>query len=454
VAVREEGQVRAAAGVLRPRAFAVRTLLTLALIVLTSSAVHAYDYYVSPGFFELPLMKPLSGGARAVGMGGAGLAVVDDASAALMNPAGLTRLRRIELSGGLSRSASTIDGSAFGSDFGTDLTGTDLTALRVAYPFPTFRGSFVLALSGEQVYDFGTDFVVGYSDSFSGTEGLIVDQAEAFEADGGVMSWNLAAAIEASENVSLGVAVSYLSGTYDQRFVWVADDEDTPSEYDGSVRYESDATSDVSGFRATLGSLFYVNESVTCALVARTPVTLSFDGTIREEIEWYDGQTDQQVVVFEDEVTLPFSFSAGVAVTPPAGTAAADLVVLAADVTYTDWSETDYAGRVFLEEGGLLESRRTAYDEALDVNLGIEVIVPTWPLRLRAGYMSRPVAYQGLDIDSDRSYFTLGAGLLVDTIFSIDVAWLKGGYERSGPDFDYSEATDESAFIVEAAYRF
>ena len=389
-----------------------------------------------------------------MGMGGAGLAVVDDGAAALLNPAGLTRLRRIEVAGGLSRSATTLDGEAFGSEFGTELTGTNLTALRVAYPFPTFRGSFVLALSGERVYDFDSDFVAGYSDSFGGTDGLIVDQAEAFEADGGIMSWNFAAAIEASENVALGASVSYLNGSYNQRFAWAADGEDTPPEYDGSVRYESDAVSDVTGFRATIGGLFYVNDMLTCALVARSPTTLSFDGSMREEIEWYDGQTSQQVVLFEDEVTLPFSFSAGAAITPPAGTAAADLVVLAADVTYTDWSETDYAGRVFVEEDGLLESRRTAYGEVLDVNLGVEIIVPKWPLRLRAGYASRPIAYEGLDVDSDRSYFTVGAGLLVDTIFSIDVAWMGGGFERSGPDYDYSETNDVSAFVVEAAYRF
>ncbi|MBD3367855.1 MAG: hypothetical protein GF405_06740 [Candidatus Eisenbacteria bacterium] len=433
---------------LRQRRGALAALVVLASLVLACGTAQAYDYYVAPGVFELPLMAPVPVGARAMGMGGAGLAVVDDASAAYVNPAGLTRLRRIEIAGGLARNAMSMDGNAFGTDFDTELTGTDLTSLRVAYPFPTFRGSFVLALSGEHVYDFDSDFVAAYSGSFDGTDGNVVDQAEAFEADGGIMSWNAAAAIEASENVALGATVSFLSGSYDQRFAWAADGEDTPPDYDGTLGYASDATSDVSGFRATVGGLFYVNELLTCALVARSPLTLSFDGTIREEVEWYDGQTEQQVVYFEDEVTLPFTFEAGAAFTPT------DIIVLAADVRYTDWSETDYAGRVFLEDGGLLESRRTAYEEALDINVGAEFIVPTWPLRLRAGYMTRPIAYRGLDIDTDRSYFTVGAGVLIDTVFSIDAAWMGGGYERSGPDYDYSESTDESAVVVEAAYRF
>ncbi len=441
----KEGRMRAHTAGLRQTTLVLSILGVLAVAVGTAEA---YDYYITPGYFELPLMAPLPVGARAIGMGGAGLAVVDDASAGLVNPAGLTRLRRIELGGGLARSAMTVDGEAFGAGFETDLSGTDLTALRAAYPFPTFRGSFVLALTGERVYDFDSDFVAGYSGSFTGTDGNIVEQAEAFEADGVLMSWNFAAGMEASENVALGATVSYLSGSYDQRFAWAADAGDMPPDYDGTVGYASDATSDVSGFRATLGSLFYVNEMLSAAIVVQSPVTLSFDGTIREELEWYDGQTDQQVVYFEDEVTLPFSFAAGAAFMPT------DLVVLAGDVRYTDWSETDYAGRVFLDEDGLLESRRTAYEEVIDVMVGAEIIVPTWPLRLRAGYMSRPVAYQGLDIDSDRSYVTLGVGILVDTVFSLDVAWMGGGFERSGPDFDYSETRDENAIVVEAAYRF
>ncbi len=83
--------------------------------------------------------------------------------------------------------------------------------------------------------------------------------------------------------------------------------------------------------------------------------------------------------------------------------------------------------------------------------------MPSWPLRLRAGYMTRPIAYQGLEIDRNRSYFTLGAGVLVDTVFAIDVAWLGGGFERSAEDDGdryYSEKVDDTAFIVEAAYRF
>ena len=54
----------------------------------------------------------------------------------------------------------------------------------------------------------------------------------------------------------------------------------------------------------------------------------------------------------------------------------------------------------------------------------------------------------------DRSYYTLGAGILIDTVLAVDVAWMKGSYERADSDFEYFESVETSALIVEATYRF
>ncbi|MBD3348351.1 MAG: hypothetical protein GF400_04030 [Candidatus Eisenbacteria bacterium] len=433
------------------RRFCALLLCALALAV-SAGAARGYDYYIAPELYELPLVDPMPAGVRTMGMGGAGLAAVDDASAAMTNPAGLTRLGRIELGAGLSRSAMSLDVSAFGDDSATNLTDTDLRSLRVAYPFPTFRGSLVFAFSGEQVYDFDSEFIASYSDAFAGTEGQIVDQAELLESTGGIRSWNLSAAFKAAERISLGGTISYLSGTYDRSFTWVADEEDFPGAYEGSITYQSEDSSDVSGFRATVGGLFQLNEAVAAALVVQSPVKLSFTG-VRDERAETSADEFRQEVNFEDEITLPFSFSAGLAYTPT------DFLVFAGDLKYTDWSEIEYAGRVFLDEESddpedLLAGRRYAYEEVLDVMLGAEVILPAWPVRLRAGYAMRPVAYQGLDVDVDRSYLTLGVGVLIDPVLSVDAAWQGGSFEREGPDYDYSETRDMNTIVLEASYRF
>ena len=100
-----------------------------------------------------------------MGMGGVGLAIVDDASALATNPAALARLRRMELAGGLAFRGKGRTGSAFGGELDTSVTTTDVSSLRFAYPFPAFRGSHVVGLSIDQLYDLSEDIMVSYEDS-------------------------------------------------------------------------------------------------------------------------------------------------------------------------------------------------------------------------------------------------------------------------------------------------
>ncbi len=64
------------------------------------------------------------------------------------------------------------------------------------------------------------------------------------------------------------------------------------------------------------------------------------------------------------------------------------------------------------------------------------------------------MAYNCQEVTRDRTYFTLGARVLIDTVLAVDVAWIKGSYERADSDFDYDESVETSALIVEATYRF
>lgn len=419
-------------------------------IPLAADRATAYDGFVAP-LDEIPLTSRLASDARALGMGGAALAVADDSRAVSSNPAALARLRRIEVSCGLTKSSDDLQGAVFGNDFETSLSRTQLSSLHLAYPFPTFRGSLVLGLGVERVHSFDGDFLAVYEDTLTWeeNEGDVLtgpwSQVEDHVTEGGIYAWTAAAAFEASPSVSLGAAVSLWSGSYSRDFVWTAEDSDGLSDnYDlCSLTVASDA--DVSGLRARLGGLFYVAEGISAAVVVDSPITLTFDGS---EVLFVsrDGLEDEpEVVYFSDELTLPFVFGAGVAYSPT------DLVVLAGDIWYKDWSEMTYEGPLYLDDP---TQRRAAYSAVTDFGLGVEITLPAWPLRLRGGYTSRPLAYEGLDVSTDRAYFTLGAGVLVDTVLAIDLAWLQGSYERAGSGYDYSESLDESALVLEASYRF
>ena len=370
-------------------------VLAVALLALVLPAMSSADSgFVAP-LGEIPLTNTLVTSARAAGMGFVTMAVADDATSITSNPAALARLNRVELSGGFRRSALTIDGEMADSAFGTDLTGTDFTSLRFAYPFPTFRGSLVFGLSAERLFDFGDDRLAAYSDSISWDEnpgqtetGLWASE-EDYLADGGITALSAACAVDVSPTISLGATVSYLTGDYAKDWSWdIYDDYDMSDRYtDVHIVEQYDA--DISGLRGTLGALFYVTEGLSVGVAVDTPTTLTFDGTERNYTELVTTVPESTVVsdwraYFSDKVTLPFVFRGGVAYAP------VDFAVVGVDVSYTDWSEMDYEGRITdTEEGSDGLQRRALYDEKVGFGVGAEITVPTWPLRLRGGYVHR-----------------------------------------------------------------
>jgi len=429
----------------------VRSHLTAAclLIVLSSSLASAGDFAVAP-LNELPFTSRAFHGARAVGMGGVALAVADDASALLTNPAGLARLRRVEVAAGLTRRTDDHSGSVLGDGFDTSLSMTELSALRFAYPFPTCRGSVVFALAAERVGDLNDDFYAEYEDDFNWSEAAPLigrsEHTEDLRAQGDLYAWVIGGAFDASERLSLGASLSFWSGSMDHRFEKrVEDTSDVSADYE-SYTMRRDAEFDMSGLRLSLGALYYASDLVTVGLLVDSPMTLAIDATI-DTIEIHRKAsgtfTTEEIGYYTDDYNVPFTFAAGVAIQPT------DLLVIGADVAFTDWAELERDLQLFADD----PVRRDDYVATTDVRVGAELTLPSWPIRIRAGYATSPIAYRGLEIDSDRAYFTLGAGFLVDTVLAIDVAWAKGAFERSAA-LPYEESVDDTAVLIEAAYRF
>ena len=435
----------------------IRTGLTALIVTATLGAgampAVAYDGYVAP-LTEIPFANTTMTGARSLGMGGVALATADDGSAMLTNPAALARLRRVELSGGFAFDGRGVTGDALGSEYETDITSTSLSALRFAYPFPTFRGSLVVGLGFERVYGLDADFLATYDDSLTWYEPSadedrtdIWRQTEDLLSDGDMYAGTLAAAFDASENVSIGASVSIVGGTYERTFLYTARDQYGVSPDYETYHLEIDSEADVAGLGLKLGALFYLTDQLAAGATIALPTTLTFSGTETERRATTGEEENDETVVtsFEDKLTLPFTFGVGASWSP------LDLVIVGCDYQYTNWSEMEYEGRVYL---GDQAERRDAYEATHDLNVGVEVTIPEMPIRVRGGYMTRPVSYRGLTVDDDRAYWTVGAGILIDTVLAIDVAWLSAAYERSADDYDFAESVDETALIIEAAYRF
>lgn len=411
---------------------------------------------------DLPIIYDFGIGARAMGMGQAHVAACEDVSATFYNPAALAQIRRIEISAGFSHLNDKLETLLFGQGNTSTLGSTKLSSVGVAYPFPTYRGSFVLGFAYNRTINTDSDYFRNGEVPAYYLEGMrddyrrIVSGVEKYSVSerGGISNWTVALGTDIAQDVSVGASASYLNGKSDIGYDWVAQ-WDIPAGAD--VVYQQFLRSDnadISGWTASFGTLLKVGKIGRIGFTVRLPEYLTLDGDESSDSIEVGPLSDLESFddfAFEDKITLPLSFTAGASAAPVPG------LILAFDVRYADWKQIDYAGPIKIDN-------LYAYKATTSLRFGAEFMFPFAPLRVRAGYFTEPVAFKFLpdvtniggpmlaSIDSDGKFYTLGAGYLFEETFAIDAAWVHGGYERSVPDYSEKKTTDK--IFVSAGYRF
>ena len=203
----------------------------------------------------------LGSGARAYGMGGAFLARADDATAASWNPAGLSYLRRPELSlVGARNSARSVE-----SD-GSPRTETDTS-------FPSYLPDFAAItyplsmgpLSGAVQASFQR--VVPFQSRRELTSDPFVPETDRYatiRSRGGFDVWALGAGVRLPLGLRAGATVNRWFNGYSQDIV-----KRTPRALSG----QQSADLSISGWNMNLGLLWTPFESLSVGLVAKTPFT-------------------------------------------------------------------------------------------------------------------------------------------------------------------------------------
>ncbi|OQY29404.1 MAG: hypothetical protein B6244_04105 [Candidatus Cloacimonetes bacterium 4572_55] len=388
-------------------------------------------------------------GARSMGMGGAHVAAASDVSAMYWNPAGLVFVRRIELSATLTREEYEIKTSFFNTASDRTKKKTRLNSLGLAYPIPTLRGSLVFGMAINRVHSFDRIYArEGYNDILAYNDQNEVVSGDSYEKEtqisaGGLYNWSFCGAMDISEQLSLGIALHIWSGDYEGVFELVdTDTEDVWTFHENTLTQEDDF--DLDGYSVGFGGVYRANRQLTFGFSLNSKVNLEFDGEQREEKIYVDDDELMSEKVsyygFED-AEIPWMFNLGSAYTHK-------MFKLAADVTYMDWSETE---NVFDIDN--LENKHL-YDEVLKLRIGGEFLLPNSPIRLRAGVCSDPLPYQGTKIDRDRVYFTGGIGVLLDRVFTIDLAYVSGSWERVNTEYEYQEETKSNRVFVTSSYHF
>ncbi len=420
---------------------------------------------------ELPETGIHGMGARALGMGGAYTAVAEDVTAIAYNPAGLAQIRRVELSGGLVSASADRTITHF-SKAEADQSSLRIDHLALAYPVPTYRGSLVFAGGFHRNAD--TDMSVlqqGYAIPIEGsTPGLF--ELEDYLREGAVNQWTVAAAMDLSPNISVGASLSYLSGTMDESLT-LANYRAVPTEEGVVLDFGPDnaldervfesavlRSSDLSGYTGSLGMMGYLEPGIRLGLSLELPRKLIYDVNAETRLEDWE-KIDTARPFLEDEITLPLSVNGGVSWGGRG-------LLLSGGMRWTDYTQIDYEGKIYAPAAGSGDpdfQREFAYRSVVAVNLGAEYQFASLPLRLRAGFYTEPLPYKLIAADtnfefvpddgnaetyddasevkrdypearivSDRKFWTLGAGVLVQDALTLDLAIAHGSWERETPD--------------------
>ena len=117
---------------------------------------------------------------------------------------------------------------------------------------------------------------------------------------------------------------------------------------------------------------------------------------------------------------------------------------MAGSLHFAEWEQSEYDG----QDDSRLRAHTSfekQYRNSTRYHLGVEWQVPTVALDLRAGFYSDPLPFVGprdpdrlpdpltnpeIVIEQDRRFITLGAGLRVDEVVQVDMAWVRGSFEQ------------------------
>jgi long-subunit fatty acid transport protein len=400
---------------------------------------------------EMPLPSLTGTEARAMGMGGAGIAIAEDGSAVYWNPAGLAQMRRIEISGSVAHDRTEITNTWEGFSATSFNRSTNLGSFHLVYPFPTYRGSVVLELGVDQFRNYDFEYE---RHTIEGGSPQRIDKHDTISESGKLNGWSIGLAVEASPRLYLGAAMFLHSGEDLIAVNQITTDLDNANpdtlQLDDLIETEADIT----GITGNFGFLYRLSRNLRFGATVKTTTNLTFEGVQRVSLITVEDNGNQtelfDEVFFEDQITFPASFGFGVAMSIRG-------LTVAGDARYTDWTQVTLDESPFRSQD--LSNR---FQDKTSYYAGGEWIVFGSPIRLRGGYTWDPVPYQlvyqmspkpfVVAIDRDQEFVTAGAGLLLDTVFTIDAAAQIGSFTRESAL--YSEEREFARGFLSAAYRF
>lgn len=418
--------------------FTLVLFLTLLFLSITDKQTQAEDVAFSS------TMNPVGSGARATGMGGAFIAIADDATAASWNPAGLVNLEKPEISvvySYFNRSQSYHSSShPEMSNSPSQMDAHDINFASLAVPFKLFDRNMIITVNYQQLYDMNKDVQFTYNFDPGNIDGLTGRYR--FSQQGSIGAFSPAFAVQLLPELYFGATVNIWDGIAGTS-AW-----QNKSSFSGNgtlripafsliMPYATDFSEtqkfSFNGLNANLGLLYTLNGKYSLGFVYKTP----FDARVTKETTTSTATStpgsppDPPILSHTTEnltYSMPASYGLGFAYRH------SDHLTLSLDLYRTEWSEFAITNQATGAHINPLSNQPTTTGRPKDttqIRMGAEYLIiddhVVIPLRAGLFYDPEPGMIKIDDSNwssriNDFFGFSVGSGIAIDQI-AFDVSY-------------------------------
>jgi long-subunit fatty acid transport protein len=379
-------------------------------------------------YLEIPSSpNPVGSGARALGMGGAFIAIADDATAASWNPGGLIQLEKPEISvvgGYLKRTENNSFGKNPEASGRQSVDDIDLNYLSIAYPFKVANHNMILSLNYQRLYDFNRS----WSFDLDRHNPLFTSPtAYQYEQTGALYALGLAYSAEITPRFSAGFTLNYW-GDFIHENEWQQTFHQRTNislgGFPGISKVDKTDTYGFSGWNANMGFLWKMTEHWTLGAVFKAPFTATVDHQINEDksVTYPTFSVANTHIIrhisIPEKLRMPMSYGLGLAYR------FSDRLTVSGDLYRTHWEDFIYEDYKGIKTSPISGKPEGSFDTANTtcVRLGGEYLIigAKYVVPLRAGIFYDPAPAEG---SPDNYYgFALGSGIAYGR-FIFDVAY-------------------------------
>ncbi len=422
--------------------------------------------------------------ARSVSMGNAMTGLAQGYDAVLYNPAGLAQSRQSEFSFGLNFLGNNNDASYLGSSNSLSRSQTDITNVGIVYPFPTLKGSFVVAFG----YNRGADFNSALSVKGTNRNSSIIpslyypgdtladisymvfledasqnplvtkdvyQSGQTFRS-GGLNNWLASAAIDVAQDFSLGLTLNLISGSYQYNRTFT--ESAIPGGVYGDPTFSQFVLSDqdnqdITGWNAKFGFLYRMRDE-SGNVIARVGAAINFPSymTITDNYSsqgtatftaggnpapystsngYGESESGYPGPALQYDVTTPFKFSVGVS-------GGSQRILASADIEYTDWTQLDFSNSNLPASviSNLNSQVKQSFTSTTNFRAGLEIALanPNYSLTVpyvRVGGSYLPSPYANDKAAQAQKFLSGGLGFRIQNSIVVDLAYQYGWWETS-----------------------